>query len=494
MSQLPVPENDKHQEITKAAEGQEVDKNPPTQQIFDATSPELVDVPPALLEFYSPSAALINLPPTPAAEYMGWIISCMAIFCFLGMAIFPLDKVVTSPGKITSAEATIVVQPLDTSIIHSIDVHEGDFVHKGQVLAHLDPTISTADVEALRKQMDSYQAEVDRLIAEVQGKDYQADINNPASLQQRQTFLKRRQEFNQKVADFDHKIAELQSDLQGFLANVAMYGGRAKVAQDVTNMRLRLQQESVGSKLSTLASQDNLMEMQRSQVSAQQSANSTRDKLRSMEAQKQGYIDSFQADNYKMLAEAQHHLYEIRGNFEKADLRKKLVLMKAPQDAIVLTISKLSQGSVISTGTPLLTLVPVGSGLEVQVQVRSQDAGFIRLGDKALIKFATFPYTQYGGAEATVRNISADSFLTAGEEKPGPNGMPSSGGSPSNNQLPFYRVTLHIDHYSLHGVPEFFHPQPGMPVTADIKVGKRTIVQYFLNTVVPAATEGMREP
>ncbi|QNT78229.1 hypothetical protein [Entomobacter blattae] len=66
--------------------------------------------------------------------------------------------------------------------------------------------------------------------------------------------------------------------------------------------------------------------------------------------------------------------------------------------------------------------------------------------------------------------------------------LSSSGGSPSNNQLPFYRVTLHIDHYSLHGVPEFFHPQPGMPVTADIKVGKRTIVQYFLNTVVPAAT------
>jgi HlyD family secretion protein len=33
-----------------------------------------------------------------------------------------------------------------------------------------------------------------------------------------------------------------------------------------------------------------------------------------------------------------------------------------------------------------------------------------------------------------------------------------------------------------------------MPVTADIKVGKRTVLQYLLGMVLPVAREGMREP
>lgn len=496
MAQTPAPKDDgSHQNVALPNAGQvpAEEKVGPTEQSFSAISPELTDVPPTLLEFYSPSAALINLPPTPTAEYMGWVVSALAIFCFIAMAVFPLDKVVSSQGKLVSVDSTIVVQPFETSIIKSIDVKEGDFVHKGQILAHLDPRIPGADLDSMRSQMNSYGAQINRLEAELQGKPYEVDTKNPASVQQKNAYLKRKQEFESKIRDYDHKIAELQSELQGYLANVAMYTGRAKVAADVRNMRLRLQNEAVGSKLSTLASEDNLMEMQRSQVSAQQSANSTRDKLRGMEAQKQGFIDSWQADGYKELADAQHRYYDVKASYEKALVRQNLVQLTAPEDAIVLTISKLSRGSIISTATPLFTLVPVGTGLEVEVQMRGQDAGFVRLGDKALIKFSTFPYTQYGGADAIVKNISADSFSSAGEENPGPNGMPVASGNNGPNQL-FYRVRLHIDRYTLHGVPDFFHPQPGMPVTADIKVGKRTIVQYMLNTIVPAATEGMREP
>jgi HlyD family secretion protein len=35
---------------------------------------------------------------------------------------------------------------------------------------------------------------------------------------------------------------------------------------------------------------------------------------------------------------------------------------------------------------------------------------------------------------------------------------------------------------------------PGMPVTADIKVGRRTIMSYLMARVIPTLTEGLREP
>jgi HlyD family secretion protein len=58
----------------------------------------------------------------------------------------------------------------------------------------------------------------------------------------------------------------------------------------------------------------------------------------------------------------------------------------------------------------------------------------------------------------------------------------------------FYRGTVSVDAMKLHNLPEGFHMMPGMPVTTDIKVGKRTILAYLLSSVVPTLTEGMREP
>ena len=53
---------------------------------------------------------------------------------------------------------------------------------------------------------------------------------------------------------------------------------------------------------------------------------------------------------------------------------------------------------------------------------------------------------------------------------------------------------MRIDSYTLHDVPRSFKPAPGTIVTADINVGKRTILQYLLSSVVPTLTEGMRDP
>ena len=58
----------------------------------------------------------------------------------------------------------------------------------------------------------------------------------------------------------------------------------------------------------------------------------------------------------------------------------------------------------------------------------------------------------------------------------------------------FYRARITLDRIDLHGTPAGFHLVPGMPVTADIRVGKRTVLRYMLGRTVPLATEAMREP
>ena len=118
-----------------------------------------------------------------------------------------------------------------------------------------------------------------------------------------------------------------------------------------------------------------------------------------------------------------------------------------------------------------------------------QENGFVHLGDPVAIKFDTFPYSQYGMAEGSVRTISPDSFTPQEEARTPTGALPLLGSGD-----PYYRVRITIDHVGLHDVPAGFQVTPGMPVTADIKVGKRTILGYLLGKVMPIAQEGMREP
>ena len=150
----------------------------------------------------------------------------------------------------------------------------------------------------------------------------------------------------------------------------------------------------------------------------------------------------------------------------------------------------MSVGSVLQSGQQFITLVPADAPLEVEANIAGRDDGFVHVGDPVAIKFDTFPFIQYGMAYGTVRTISADSF-TAQDEQRNPTGAVPV---PANSSEPYYRARITIDRVDLHGTPEGFRLMPGMPVTADIKVGKRTVLHYLLGRVMPVASEGMREP
>ena len=304
----------------------------------DNTAESQADMPIALLEFTSPTAAIINMPPTASAQYITWVIGALALFSIIALCVFPLDKVVSAQGRLVSVDPPLLIQPMEESIIKSIDVKEGDFVTKGQVLAHLDPTIQQADIDNLRLQVESGQAEFDRLQAEASNKNYTVDPSNPYSVEQGNSFIKRKLEYDAKVDGFNQKINEQSFQLKNFLATTAVLKGRLQVASDIHLMRKKLQEQQVGSRLSTLGSQDTLMDVEDKLITAQQSANATQKKIASLLADKQAYIESWKGEVYKNLTLIQRQLAKDKGEYEKAKLRRKKVLMRAEFQKVLLVL------------------------------------------------------------------------------------------------------------------------------------------------------------
>jgi hemolysin D len=85
----------------------------------------------AVLEFQSPTGALIATPASSSANYVSLIIGTVVIAALVGSCIVKLDKVVVGHGKLVSTVPTMMMQPLQTSIVRNIYVRRGQIVRKG---------------------------------------------------------------------------------------------------------------------------------------------------------------------------------------------------------------------------------------------------------------------------------------------------------------------------------------------------------------------------
>jgi HlyD family secretion protein len=174
--------------------------------------------------------------------------------------------------------------------------------------------------------------------------------------------------------------------------------------------------------------------------------------------------------------------------YAKARLHNDLILLTAPRDSVVLSVATVSAGSVVTRAEPLIHLVPMDVPLSVEVQIAGIDSGDVRPGDEVTIKFDSLPYLQYGMGRGIVRSISADSF--------NPEALVQDTGSslPTRPSTLYYKADIAIDELQLHDTPPGFRLMPGMPVTADVKVGTRSVLAYFGARIHPVAYESIREP
>ena len=171
----------------------------------------------------------------------------------------------------------------------------------------------------------------------------------------------------------------------------------------------------------------------------------------------------------------------------KDQLNNQLVQLVAPRDAIVLSVAKVSVGSVMQSGELLMQLVPIDAPFMVQADIQGSDSGYVHPGDKVNVKFDTLPFLQYGQAEGIVQTISPDSF----------NPQDSATGAPDvpgATQTLYYRATVSLEELNLHNTPPGFRLVPGMPLEADVRVGTRTILGYFTRRILPIAYQSLHEP
>jgi hemolysin D len=445
---------------------------------------------PVILEYQSPSTAIINMPMPRIASGFTWAFSSMLAIMLVIASVIKVDRVVTADGVVVARAPTIVVQPLDTAIVRSIDVNPGDVVHAGQVLARLDPTFAVADMSTLVSQVASLQAQTSRMQAELDNRPFTYSGLDPNLTLQASIYAQRQATFNFQMENYQQKASSLSAAIARASSDIGNYSDRLAYAKTLEQMRKELEHLNVGSKINTLSAMDTRVQMQASLDTARQQQVGAQRDLAALIAERNGYVQSWKSDIYDKLTDGLSKLSDARESLSKAQLHRQLVELRAEQDGTVMTVSKVSVGSVLNPGQQFITLVPADAPLEVEANIAGTDDGYVTVGDTVDIKFDTFPYARYGMAHGVVRIVSPDSFSAQDESRNPTGAVPV----PNAQQGMWYRSRVTLDRVDLHNTPTNFHLTPGMPIKADIRVGQQTIMHYMLGKYIPLTTEGMREP
>ncbi len=464
------------------------------QRLPKATDPkaagsESEETPLALLEFQSPTSAVIATPTPASASMTGIYITLLVVIMILIAAFMQVEVIVTAQGTLVTSAPTDTISPFNAAIVHSLDVHPGQFVTKGQVLATLDQTDTLADVTALTAQEQGYAAQVAQLQAQEDNKPYIPDPNNPASALQLQTYEQQVAQYNSTLDDYDQKIAALQTEVVGYNDQAAYYKQQIAIASNVQTMRKQLQDMQVGSKLDTLSATSSLVSFQASLASAQSSAIQSQQDEQSNKAQREEFIQQWRANISTQLATAILNLTQTQDQLTKAQVSNNLVNLTAPQDSVVLSVAPVTVGSVVNAGEALIQTVPANAPLSVTAEIDGTESGFVHPGDRVVLKFSTLDFMQYGDAHGVVQSISANSI------NPSPGATnPSGPGLPGGPTDLYYDAEVSLEELSFHNTPPGLRIVPGMPLEADIVVGHRTVMNYFLRKVMPVAYDSMHEP
>ena len=436
--------------------------------------------------FQSETEAIREAPDPISARLTVFVLTGFLVAIVVLMCVARLDRVVTSSaGKVvTRTELLSVFQALDPSLIKSIDVREGDQVKAGQLLATLDQTFAEADVKQLKLQIASLEAQTARDEAELAGKPLAfRQTSDPDLLKyqalQKDYYDQHVAQYNAQINSFDAKIKLFRATIQKLEADQVSYNQRGDIAGKIEAMRTELEKKGAGSLLNLLQSQDNRVELARQIENTRNSLAETKQVFDSAIADREAFRQQWFTQLSQELVKARGDLDSARAQYDKALKHQDLVRLTAPEPSVVLTMAKVSVGSVLTSGSTFLTLMPLNAPVEAEARFQSRDIGFIRTGDPCIIKVEAFNYIAHGTAEGKVRWISEGAFTTDEDGKP---------------VEAYYKARCSIDAMNFYDVPSNFRLVPGMTLTADVKFGTRSVAMYLLGAVLRGYNEAMREP
>jgi hemolysin D len=452
------------------------------------------------LAFLPAALEIAETPASPVGRAVGATI--IAIFCVaLAWATFgKVDIVVTANGKIIPSGRTKLIQPLEASVVRAILVHDGQQVRAGESLIELDPTMTTAERDHVKGDLVASQLDVARLQAALSdGNDPLAAFHPPEGATKdqiemyRQFLISQTSEQRSKMFELDRQASQKQAEHSTVEANIAKLEATIPLLQERVDVRKYLFDKALGTKLTYLSEQQDLVGQQQDLLIQQSKLKEADAALAALKETRDRTAAEFRRTLYDDLVKAEQKSAGMAQDAIKAERRAKLQDLVAPVDGVVQQLAVHTVGGVVTPAQALAVVVPLDSHLEIEATLPNDDVGFVHAGQEVEIKVHTFNFTRYGLLHGRVLSVSSDSIARGGEGDHSRAQNASEKDSQQQGQDLVYAVRISLDQRQMQADNSVVDLGPGMAVTAEVKTGSRRIIGYLLSPIARYQHDALRE-
>ena len=446
-------------------------------------------------EFGPALLRLAESPPAPLGRSVLHALLTLIVALLAWSAWGRLDIVAVAPGRLVPESFLKIVQPAEAGIVRQILVREGQTVQQDQVLMRMDAVASEADGKTLELDRRRKAMTLRRLDAELGERPFEPMLGESPVL------------FREVLAQYRANRTALESALAAERASLekarqelaAATQVKAKLGEVLPHYRA---QDEAFENLVKDGYAGALMasEKKRDRIEKEQELKTQQHLIESAKAaiaQSETRLVQIRSDSKRQLHAERHEveaqLERLAQEIGKQAHRLDLLELKAPQAGVVKDIATHTIGTVVQPGTVLLTVVPDGERLKAEVWIDNQDIGFVHPGQLVKLKLAPFPFQRYGMVDGTVEHVGADA-------SDGGSAAPQGGGAPERrgnrdaaSTAPGYRALVVLREMGIEHAGERLALTAGMQASAEILLGRRTVLEFLLSPVQKAFHEAARE-
>jgi adhesin transport system membrane fusion protein len=388
----------------------------------------------------------------------------------------PIDKIVRAQGRIITASKSQVVQHLEGGIVSEILVHEGQKVQAGQTLMRLSDVNANSNLSQGKSRLQSLKATQARLRAEAQGgSSLQFDDDIPVSMQmlEKNAFEERQSRIRSEQAALQQQINQRQAELKEAQARSQSLSTELNIAKQQTTMVENLLKKGAASQMEWLEAQSRT---ERLNTQFRDVVN-TIPRLMSAQAESAARINEsqsrFRAEARTELNQVSAEISRIQAGIRADSDRVSRTEVRAPSTGFVNRLMFNTIGGVVKPGEAVLEITPSEGPLAVEARVRPDDRASLRAGLSTRVMLGAYDYTVYGALQGEVVEVSSDTL-------------------PDENGQRYYRVVVETKPAQGPLAQEVI--LPGMTASADVIVGKRSVLSYLLSPLLRFSSRAMREP
>ena len=396
---------------------------------------------------------------------------------FVWAALSPVHELATGTGVILPSGFVQNVHHLEGGIVDEIVVQEGQTIRKHQPLVILDDTNTRAELIKAKARAEGARLSIDRLttssVPQAAPQDGELKLRGISDSQHTASLV------DDQYRDAQLKVirAEIQlkkSELTALSPQLA----KAKEEQSILAAQLSDYEDALKSGAISRRERDTVarellqIDARIETITGQQTA--TRAQILAAQAREDELTARFVKEAASEVAELEIQRVEQLELVTQLADRLSRTVIRAPEDGVVHNLAVRNQGQVVAPGDLVVELVPASRDIFAEVEVPAEKIGFVTAGATASVKILTYDYSRFGSVEGEIYDISPSSFTHQDGQR-------------------FYRVRIKLESDFVGDMAGDKEILPGMSVTADIKLGQKTVLSYLLKPLRALSDRALTE-